>query len=382
MSHVTVADGLDLHVEEAGPADAPAVVLSAAPAPTTAGGRRRWRPTVKSSRVVAFDNRGVGRSSTPPGPYTVADMAGDTVRLLDELGLEGVHLSGSSLGGAIALYIAVHEPSRVLSLQMHSSWLATAGYTAFSLGLLKQILERGGTDFYYEATLPLLFSARFLSTDHDRLTTILANIRANTATYEGLHGQIEANLTHDLAARAAEVAVPTLVTVGELDVLVPLAASEELAAAIPGAELVVFEGAGHLASIESADRFNWAKTGPYGPVFADRLVVTASRSARTRPSPAPPGARAGHRAPSAGRGARGRARSAGVPRRRRCRRDGWPSTRPCPPGWFAPPPAAGRHGRSRRLASRARPRPRTRVPRSASSRLSTAASTASAMVPG
>ncbi len=63
---------------------------------------------------------------------------------------------------------------------MHSSWLATAGYTAFSLGLLKQILERGGTEFYYEATLPLLFSARFLSTDHDRLTTILANMRANT----------------------------------------------------------------------------------------------------------------------------------------------------------------------------------------------------------
>ena len=183
-------------------------------------------------------------------------MAGDTVRLLDELGLEQVHLSGSSLGGAIALYIAVHEPSRVLSLQMHSSWLATAGYTEFSLGLLRQILERGGTEFYYEATLPLLFSARFLSTDHDRLTTILANMRANTATYEGLHGQIEANLTHDLTARAAEVAVPTLVTVGELDVLVPLAASEELAAAIPGAELVVFEGAGHLASIEAADRFN------------------------------------------------------------------------------------------------------------------------------
>ena len=204
MSLVTIVDGLDLNVEAVGPADAPAVVLIRG----TGADSSRWAPQVAAYRdefrVVAFDNRGVGRSSTPTGPYTVADMAGDTVRLLDELGLEHVHLSGSSLGGAIALdAVAVHEPSRVLSLQMHSSWLATAGYTEFSLGLLKQILERGGTEFYYEATLPLLFSARFLSTDHDRLTTILANMRANTATYEGLHGQIEANLTHDLTARAA-----------------------------------------------------------------------------------------------------------------------------------------------------------------------------------
>jgi aminoacrylate hydrolase len=256
MPIVTLADGLDLYVETAGTVGAPAVVLIRG----TGADSSRWAPQIEAYRddfrVVAFDNRGVGRSSTPPGPYSVAAMAADTVALLDALELDAAHLSGSSLGGAIALAVAIEHPDRVLSLQLHSSWLATDGYTRYSLGLLKQLLERGGTEFYYEATLPLLFSPAFLTADHARLLGILANMRANTASYEGLHGQIEANLGHDLRAGAGGVTCPTLVTVGELDLLVPVPASEELAAAIPGAELVVFAGAGHLVTMEAAERFN------------------------------------------------------------------------------------------------------------------------------
>ena len=203
-----------------------------------------------------WSSRGVGKSSTPAGPYSVAGMADDTIRLLDLLGIERCHLSGSSLGGAITLCIAADRPERVASLQLHSSWLATDGYTRYSLGLLKRILELGGTDFYYEATLPLLFSPRFLSSDFGRLQTILGNMRAKAATLDGLRWQIDANLTHDQRAGASRVTAPTLITVGELDHLLPVAASEELVAAIPGAELVVFEGAGHLATMEAPDRFN------------------------------------------------------------------------------------------------------------------------------
>lgn len=256
MPRIRISDDLHLHYEQFGALDAPAVVLIRG----TGADGTRWMPQVEAYRdefrVVIFDNRGVGKSDTPPGPYTVADMALDTVRLLDALDIERSHLSGSSLGGAIALHIAIEQPERVLSLQMHSSWLTTRGYTEFSLGLLKRFLEVGGTDFYYEAALPLLFSPSFMSRDYERLTGILAHMKANSATPEGLMAQLGANLTHDLSGKAGSVAIPTLITVGELDYLLPVAASEELAAAITGSELVVFKGGPHLVTMESPDEFN------------------------------------------------------------------------------------------------------------------------------
>ena len=139
MPRARLADGLELNYELFGDAAAPAVVLVRG----TGADGTRWMPQVEAYRdefrVLIFDNRGVGGSDTPPGPYTVADMAGDTVALLDILGIERCHLSGSSLGGAICAHIAIEHPQRVRSLQMHSSWLATRGYTAYSLGLLQQL---------------------------------------------------------------------------------------------------------------------------------------------------------------------------------------------------------------------------------------------------
>jgi aminoacrylate hydrolase len=205
---------------------------------------------------VIFDNRGVGQSDTPPPPYTVSEMASDTLMLLDRLEIAQCHLSGSSLGGAIALDVALNHPQRVRSLQLHSSWLATDQYTRFSLGLLKRFLELGGTEFYYEATLPLLFSPAFMSGSFDQLLDILSHMRANPATYEGLSGQIDANLTHDLRHRAGEITAPTLITVGELDYLLPVSASEELHQAIAGSELIVFPGAPHLVTLENPTSFN------------------------------------------------------------------------------------------------------------------------------
>jgi pimeloyl-ACP methyl ester carboxylesterase len=256
MTRVQIDDEFELHVERFGPIEAPVVLLIRG----TGADSSRWMPQVEAYQeqfnVIIFDNRGVGKSDTPPGMYTVAQMAEDTFAVLDALSVPACHVSGSSLGGAIALQMAVQCPERLLSLQLHSSWLGTRDYTAYSLGLLKKILELGGTDFYYEATLPLLLSPSFLSSDYQRLTDMLAKMRANGASYEGLMGQIAANLTYDLRSEANAVTVPTLITVGELDFLCPVASSQELHTVLPHSELVIFEGVGHLASMEAAAEFN------------------------------------------------------------------------------------------------------------------------------
>ena len=222
----------------------------------------RWMPQVEvyspHVRCVIFDGRGVGRSDTTSPPYTVEQMADDTLAVMDQVSAEQAHLSGSSLGGAIAMHLAIHHPERVLSLQMHSSWLATQGFTAYSLGLLKKYLLTGGTDFYYEATLPLLFSAKFMQQNFEMLMKILAHMQANSATLDGLLGQVEANLSHNLSKEAHKVSVPTLVTVGELDYVLPVACSEELHKAIEGSKLIVFPGGGHLVTMEAPEEFNRA----------------------------------------------------------------------------------------------------------------------------
>lgn len=256
MPNATTDDGCRIHYEAFGTEGAPTVLFIRG----TGADGSRWMPQVEAYRdefrCVIFDGRGVGRSDTTPPPYDVARMAKDTLAVMDAAGVDVAHVSGSSLGGAIGLHLAVHAPDRVGSLQMHSSWLATRGFTEYSLGLLQKILDTGGTDFYYEMTLPLLFSPRFMSENFEDLMKILEHMKSNPASRDGLAGQIAANLSHDLSADAHAVSSPTLVTVGELDYLLPVVCSRELQAAIPGSDLVIFEGAGHLATMEASDEFN------------------------------------------------------------------------------------------------------------------------------
>lgn len=220
----------------------------------------RWMPQVeafqKHYHCVIFDNRGTGASDAPPPPYTVGDLADDTFDLMDHLEIPAAHLCGSSLGGAVALAMAARHPSRVRTLQLHSSWLVTDGYASYSLRLLRTFLETGGVNFYYEATIPLLFSPTFLTNDFEKIETILAGMRAHAASPSGLIGQIDANLTHDGRSDASAVTQPTLVTVGELDLLLPVAESRRLHEAIPNSHMHVFPGGGHLVSMESAHDFN------------------------------------------------------------------------------------------------------------------------------
>jgi pimeloyl-ACP methyl ester carboxylesterase len=249
-------NAVNIYYERHGEGDSPPVLFIRG----TGADGTRWMPQVNAYKsevpCVIFDGRGAGRSDTTAPPYTVEQMAGDTIALMDHLELESAHISGSSLGGAIGLYLAAHHPERVRTLQLHSSWLATKGFAAYSLGLLKKILLAGGADFYYDVTLPLLFSPTYMMNNFDDLMAILAHMKANPATDDGLLGQIEANLTHDLSNDLSRVRAPTLITVGELDYLLPVSCSQELQQAIDGSELVIFPGCGHLATMENSEDFN------------------------------------------------------------------------------------------------------------------------------
>lgn len=261
MTHFTTRGGLQIAYETFGDPLHPPVLFIRG----TGAAGNRWQPQVEDFAAdfycVTFDNRGVGASSVPPAPYTIDAMAADALDLLDHLDIQAAHLIGSSLGGAIALRLCAQHPDRALSLQLHSSWLVTEGYASYSLRLLRTLLERGGVDLYYEATIPLLFSPAFLAERFSDLQAILEGMLAHASSPDGLRGQIEANLGHDGRQDAAGIGLPTLVTVGSQDLIFPPAVSRQLHEAIPGSAFHVFDGGGHLVSMEAAPEFNRVTLG-------------------------------------------------------------------------------------------------------------------------
>ncbi len=117
-----------LNFQQTGNLDAPAVVLLG----SLGSDLSMWQPQIHALsnryRVIAVDHRGHGKSPVPAGPYSIADLAGDVIVLLDSLELESVHLVGLSLGGAVSQWIAAHHPPRVetLTLMCTSSQFAPA----------------------------------------------------------------------------------------------------------------------------------------------------------------------------------------------------------------------------------------------------------------
>ena len=256
MPHATVRSGVSLYYEWHGDHDGDPVIFIRG----TGADSSRWMPQVQEYagryRCLIFDNRGSGKSDAPAGPYSVDMMVDDAIGLMDALSIESAHLSGLSLGGAIAQAIALQAPARVTTLQLHGTWARTYGYARMYLSLLKRFLLEGGLDLYYEGALLYLFPPDYITEQPDRTAEILRAMKKNSSPEQGLLGQLDANLTHDVLDQLDQIAVPTLITVGELDMCLPPYYARELHGAIRGSELVVFEGGSHLFGLQDPATFN------------------------------------------------------------------------------------------------------------------------------
>jgi pimeloyl-ACP methyl ester carboxylesterase len=236
----------------------PAVLLIAGQGMTLCG----WWSTIpvlaRSFRVIAFDNRDTGRSSHVPLPYTAAQMADDAIAVLDAADEQRAHIYGISLGGNVAQEVALRYPDRVRALVLGSS--AAGGPSAVLPGPLPlTFFARAGAMGPEEAewaAVPYTYAEATRRLHADRIAeNIKRRVSSPIGTLAYLH-QAAAVAAHSTFNRLGQITAPTLVVHGEQDVVVPPENARLLAGRIPGAQLRLWPGAGHLYIIDEprADR--------------------------------------------------------------------------------------------------------------------------------
>jgi len=225
-----------------------------------------WRPQIKALaphfRVITLDNRGVGETDLPPEPvYTMAQLADDAAALLRELGIGRAHVVGVSMGGTIALELALRHPQLVRSLVLVSTWAkADARFVQVieswtSLASRVRIEER-----YRHVFFPWVFSPAFFE-KKDNVETAFRGALAypHHAKAEAIERQARGIVAWNgtRVPRLGAIKVPTLVVAGKDDVLTPPDLGRALAKLIRRGRFSLMPG-GHLLILEHGDDFNRA----------------------------------------------------------------------------------------------------------------------------
>lgn len=226
------------------------------------GNRTNWEGQLQhfgtSFCAVAWDARGYGASDDPPQTLKFSDYADDLLRLLDHLKAERAHLVGLSMGGMIIQDFYGRHPERVATLALvdTSAGFATAPEETKHDFLSRRLepLERGLRPADIAPGVVEVLVAKHASSGvRERMRASIAALRV-----EPYKQALHAIVTTDFRAVLPRINVPTLVIVGEEDVVTPPSASEFLAKHIPGASLVTIPGAGHLTNLERPVAFNSA----------------------------------------------------------------------------------------------------------------------------
>jgi 3-oxoadipate enol-lactonase len=232
----------------------------------------RTRPVLANRyRTIAFDNRGVGQSDVPPGPYSIPLMASDAAAVLDAAGVEGAHILGFSMGGMIAQEFALQYPSRVRSLILGCTAAGGPHAVQAEPAALQTLMRRDLTpEESKEAIIPFIYDA---NTSRERIDEDMAIRMKWYPTPQGYMSQLQAIFGWEAYNRLSQIAAPTLVIHGETDRLIPPANAKLIAERIPGAKLALIPRASHI--------FDTDQPGAAHPVVLGFLATQQNRTQST-----------------------------------------------------------------------------------------------------
>jgi 3-oxoadipate enol-lactonase len=224
----------------------------------------------KRYRTIAFDNRGVGRSEKPAGPYSIHQMADDAVGLMKVLGVEQAHIVGISMGGMIAQEIALRNPERVRGLVLGCTYpepdssveqqrvfaVNQFGGSVSAEGEVRIDVTAINPMMFLQHLLPTVFNQSFIDKELPKLIQLFGGAIQHGFSMEAILGQVEAVMGHNATDRLHQIKAPTLVITGDADRLVPPGNSDILAREIPTAKLVKVPGGSHGFNFETPEIFN------------------------------------------------------------------------------------------------------------------------------
>jgi 3-oxoadipate enol-lactonase len=246
-----------------------------------------WRTVpvlAQSLRVLAFDNRGVGRSDVTRGPYSLEQMADDAVAVLDAAGEESAHVYGLSMGGMIAQVIALRHPTRVRALVLGASTAGGARHELPDEATLTFMARRASmsSEEAVWAAVPYNYGKGTRERHAGRIREDVTHRLRYPITRAGYEAQLAAAWGHDTSHRLRWIAAPTLVVHGTDDRIVPITNGVRLADGIRGARLKVLRGAGHLYTTDApeADRhvLHFLATAVTPPASRPRGTARADRA--------------------------------------------------------------------------------------------------------
>ncbi len=260
---IATINGIEMYYEEHGDANAEPLLLIMGFTMNAAA----WAPQIPALaeryHVIAFDNRGAGRTTQPDGGYTIPQMAGDAAALLDHLGIASAHIIGASMGGMIAQEFAIRHPGRVRSLVLACTTPGgpkSAGYaemmTTSAEGLEINDLSEMLTPERLTEGMEQLFTPAFIAHPGPGLMQMGSAAMLYPQTLAGMKGQLAAIRAHDTYDRLTTISAPTLVIGGDADTLVDAKNSPLLASRIPNAKLHMLPGQRHGFTAEKPEETN------------------------------------------------------------------------------------------------------------------------------
>ena len=200
-------------------------------------------------RVVRFDLRGHGRSPVVVGPTTMADLTGDVLALLDQLGVGTFHYAGVSVGGAIGLELALNASPRLSTLTVIASAAQFADPPSWPVRAAKVRAE--GTEFLIPSRTGAWFTQEFAAQHPDEAGRLLTMLRDTPP--DGYAAACDAIAVFDVRDRLHEITTPTLVIAGAEDPATPLPMVRAIADGIEGAAFQSIPETSHLVSAEAPD---------------------------------------------------------------------------------------------------------------------------------
>lgn len=254
MPHLALPDGDRLHYDVHG--SGPPLLLVSGLGGIADFWATHIAPLTERFTVITHDHRGTGRSSLPHFDYSVEQMAGDVLALMDGLGIDRADLVGHSTGGAIGQVIAIDRPERLNRLVISASWPGHDAYFDMLFDMRAKVLKTLGPEDYLRTSALFMKTPGWLAANPQDMQPPPAEMRAlMMADPDCTLRRIAAIRAFDRRADLHRITTPTLVTGAENDMVTPVHLSHELARLIPGAGLDIVADAGHFYPQTHRDQF-------------------------------------------------------------------------------------------------------------------------------